>query len=371
MKHRSLVVGLLGCLVGTCLWAQIPQQDARNTYLPDTNTHFKMPVYKTLGDWEAHKKKLREQILFAAGLTPMPEKNPLHPVIFGKIEHKDYSVEKVYIETLPGYYLGGNLYRPRGRAPAKFPGLLITHGHWYYGRLENQILNSAQTRAANLAIQGYVAFSYDMVGYNDTAQTPHDFGGAREQLWSFGPMGLQLWNSIRALDFLQSLADVDPDRIGMTGASGGGTQTFLLTAVDDRVKYSVPVNMISSVMQGGSQCENAPGLRLDTFNVEIGAMMAPRPMLMVSATGDWTSETPRREYPAVRSIYELYDRASEVEMVQIAAPHNYNQASREAMYTFLTIESWASAKTSRRPASRSNNCKICWYGRAARCRRTR
>ena len=95
----------------------------------------------------------------------------------------------------------------------------------------------------------------------------------------------------------------------MTGESGGGTQTFLLTAVDDRVKYSFPVNMISAIMQGGSQYENAPGLRLDTFNVEFGAMMAPRPMLMVAATGDWTRNTRREEYPAVRAVYELYDRA--------------------------------------------------------------
>ena len=91
-----------------------------------------------------------------------------------------------------------------------------------------------------------------MVGYTDTTQTPHVFGGPREELWSFGPLGLQLWNSIRVIDFLQSLPDVDPDRIAATGASGGGTQTFLLTAVDDRVKVSAPVNMISAIMQGGS-----------------------------------------------------------------------------------------------------------------------
>jgi dienelactone hydrolase len=316
------------------LLAQVPATDSRNTYVPDTNTHFTMPAYHTLAEWEAHKQKLREQILFAAGLIPMPEKNPLHPVIFGRIEHKDYSVEKVYIETLPGYYLCGNLYRPR--APSgKSPGILVAHGHWDYGRLENQVLNSGQKRAANLALQGYVAFSYDMVGYNDTIQTPHDFGSPREELWSFGPMGLQLWNSIRALDFLQSLPDVDPEKIAMTGESGGGTQTFLLAAVDDRVKYSVPVNMISASMQGGSPCENGPGLRLDTFNVEIGAMMAPRPMLMIAATGDWTKDTPREEYPAVRGIYELYDRTANLETVQMDAPHNYNQASREAMYTFF------------------------------------
>jgi dienelactone hydrolase len=314
--------------------AQIPREDSRNVNVPNTDTHFAIPAYRTLAEWEAHKQKLRAQILFAAGLTPMPEKNPLHPVVFGRIERTGYSIEKVYLETLPGYYLGGNLYRPLGRA-GKFPGVLAPHGHWDYGRLEHQPLNSVPLRCINLAKQGYVAFSYDMVGYNDTIQTPHDFGGPREQLWGFGPLGLQLWNSIRALDFLESLADVDPQRLAVTGESGGGTQTFLLAAVDDRVKYDAPVNMISAIMQGGGQCENAPGLRVDTFNVEIGAMMAPRPMLMVAATGDWTRNTPREEYPAIRSIYELYDRAANLEMVQIDAPHNYNQASREAMYSFF------------------------------------
>jgi dienelactone hydrolase len=331
---RSWVRWFLSSWVVWSLSAQIPLQDARNVNVPNTDTHFSMPQYRTLAEWEPHKQKLRAQILFAAGLTPMPEKNPLHPVIFGRIEHSDYSIEKVYIESLPGYYLCGNLYRPRGRN-GKFPGVLAPHGHWDYGRLEHQPLISVPLRGINLAKQGFVVFSYDMVGYNDTIQTPHDFGGPREQLWGFGPLGLQLWNSIRALDFLESLADVDPERLAVTGESGGGTQTFLLAAVDDRVKYDAPVNMISAIMQGGGQCENAPGLRFDTFNVEIGAMMAPRPMLMIAATGDWTKNTPSEEYPAVRWIYELYDRKANLEMVQIDAPHNYNQASREAMYSFF------------------------------------
>ncbi len=324
----------LGLLMAWCMAAQIPLQDSRNVYVPHTNTHFTMPVYRTLAEWETHKQKLRTQILFAAGLVPMPEKTALNPVVFGRIERGDYAIEKVYLETLPGYYLAGNLYRPVGRT-GKLPGVLSPHGHWDYGRLEHQPNNSVPLRCINLAKQGYVAFSYDMVGYDDTVQTPHDFGGPREQLWGFGPLGLQLWNSIRALDFLESLPDVDAQRIAVTGESGGGTQTFLLAAVDDRVKYDAPVNMISGIMQGGSQCENAPGLRFDTFNVEIGAMMAPRPMLMVAATGDWTKNTPREEYPAVRSIYELYDKTANLEMVQIDAPHNYNLASREAMYNFF------------------------------------
>jgi len=318
-----------------CALAQVPRQDSRLGELPGTDTHFTMPAYPTLADWEARKAQLRKQILSAAGLIPMPEKTPLHPQIFGRMENQEYSVEKVLLETRPGYYLGGNLYRPAGKS-GRFPAVASPHGHWSYGRIENSALGSIPARAISLARLGFVVFTYDMVGYNDTVQTPHAFGGQREQLWSFGPLGLQLWNSIRVVDFLQSLPDVDPERIGATGASGGGTQTFLLTAVDDRVKFSAPVNMISAIMQGGCACENAPNLRVGAFNVEIGAMMAPRPLLMVSATGDWTRNTPREEFPAIQSIYKLYGKESDVETVQIDAPHNYNQQSREAVYSFFS-----------------------------------
>ena len=288
------------------LSAQIPQEDSRNTDIRGTDTHFTPRTYKTLAEWQERREHLRKQILSAAGLLPMLPKSDLHPQIFGRIENRTYSIEKVLLETMPGYYLGGNLYRPLKPAPeGGFPAIASPHGHWVYGRLEHTELASIPARCINLAQQGYVVFAYDMVGYTDTIQTPHDFATKRDQLWDFGPLSLQLWNSIRVVDFLQSLPEVNPRKIGATGASGGGTQTFLLAAVDDRVQFDAPVNMISTIMQGGSPCENAPNLRLDTFNVELGAIMAPRPMLMVAATGDWTRNTPREEYPAMRAIYEL------------------------------------------------------------------
>ena len=125
------------------------------------------------------------------------------------------------------------------------PAVVSPHGHWPYGRIENDQVVSVPARSISLARQGFVVFTYDQVGHNDTTQTSHDFNGPVEKLWSFSPLGLQLWNSIRVVDFLQSLEDVDPDRIAATGASSGATQTFLLTAVDNRVGYSAPVSMIS------------------------------------------------------------------------------------------------------------------------------
>jgi len=317
--------------------ASIAPEDSRNTNIPNTDTHFVPHAYKTLPEWQARKQALRTQILSAAGLWPMLAKNDLHPEIFGRVQNRDCFIEKVLIEALPGYYLAGNLYTPLKSAPAGgFPAIISPHGHWNYGRLENTDIASVPARAMNLARQGYVVFSYDMVGYNDTIQTPHDFGDTKiEQLWSFGPFGLQLWNSIRAIDFLEKLSNVNSHMIGATGASGGATQTFTASAVDDRIKFSAPANMVSLIMQGGGLCENAPGLRLDTNNVEIAAMMAPRPMIMSAATGDWTRNMATEEYPAVRAIYDLYDKAADVEMFFQDAPHNYNKVNREATYAFF------------------------------------
>ena len=331
---RLLVAVIAACFAAQ---AQIPAQDARNINPPNTDTHFAPKAYASLAEWQARKEFLRKQILSAAGLMPLFPKSDLHPQVFGRIEHPDYFVEKVLLETLPGYYLGGNLYRPRRPSPPNgFPGVVSPHGHWAYGRLENTAIASVPARAITLARQGYVVFTYDMVGYNDTIQTPHDFGDKPvEQLWAFGPLGLQLWNSIRSFDFLQSLPGVDPNRIGVTGASGGATQTLLLSAVDDRIQFSAPANMVSFIMQGGSLCENAPNLRLDTTNVEFAAMMAPRPMFMAAATGDWTRNMLTEEYPAVRAIYDLYGKGDDVEATLLDAPHNYNQANREAMYAFF------------------------------------
>ena len=301
---------------------------------PNTDTHFALPTFTNIEAWEKRKQQLRRQILFAAGLDPMPPKTPLNPQIFGRIETRDCSIEKVLIETMPGYYLGGNLYRPL-HSTGKHPAVLNPHGHWTYGRLENQPLYSGPSLGANLARQGYVVFAWDMVGYNDTIQTPHAFGSPTEQLWSFGPLQLQSWNSLRALDFVAGLDDVDTTKIAMTGASGGATQTILLAAVDDRISYFAPVNMISAYMQGGDVCENAPGLRIGTNNVEIAAMIAPKPLLMVSATGDWTKNTPTEEYPAIKRLYELYGKPENIETLQLDAPHNFNKQNREAVYRFF------------------------------------
>lgn len=325
---------LLPALVGCLLLPSAFALDRRNDVIRNVNSKMEMPVYETLLEWQARRNGVRAQVRAAASLFPPRTHTPLNPRYFGKLDEDGYTIETVVIETMPGFWLGGNLYRPKD-GQKKHPAILHPHGHWKKGRLEDIPTYSSPRLAANLAKQGFVVFAYDMVGYNDTRLLPHDFGSPQESLWGFHPLAVQTWDSIRALDFLQSLPDVDADKIGITGASGGGTQTFLLTAADNRVRAAAPVNMVSFIMQGDCICESAPGLRVGTNNVEIVSTFAPKPLLIVSATGDWTKNDPQEEFPAVQSVYRLYGQSQNVEVVQIDAPHNYNRASREAVYAFF------------------------------------
>jgi dienelactone hydrolase len=309
--------------------------DQRPSHVRHLNERMTMPKYETKAAWEKRAEWLREHIRVSCGLVPEPERTPLNPQIFGKVERDGYSIEKAYIESFPGFYACGNLYRPLGKK-GPFPGVACPHGHWGEGRFGETKDGSVRGRCITLARLGCVVFAYDMVGYNDSGkQIPHSIASPKNELWGISIMALQTRNGLRVLDFLTSLPDVDPKRLGMTGASGGGTQTFMVMGIDPRVAVAAPVNMISGTMQGGCECENAPLLRIETCNIEIGALMAPRPLILVSASGDWTKETPQVEYPSIRSVYQLYGAADRVENKHFNAGHNYNLDSREAMYTWF------------------------------------
>jgi hypothetical protein len=353
MRYCALFAGLALSGLALSFSAVMPNPAVQTTPTSatprnlDTHHLFTPPVTKSA--WEARKQELRRQILFSAGLWPMPEKTPLNPLVTGKVEGSDYTIENVAIETRPGFYLCGNLYRPKGKR-GPFPAIANPHGHWSNGRLEMQAdvpkadpsgkmgegRGNLVAIGVNLARQGFVVFAYDMAGYNDTTQASHKFAGNLDSwLWGVSLFGLQTWNSIRVLDYLESLPYVDKKRLGATGASGGGTQTFILSAIDDRVKVAVPVNMISASMQGGCLCENGPGLRVGTDNVEVGAMFAPKPLLLVAATGDWTKNNPSEEWPAIKRVYDLYGTGDKTAVKQFNYQHNYNVESREAMYAWF------------------------------------
>ncbi len=354
MRNFLVFAGLAFLSAASCfpVSAQLPAADERGQLVRDLNTPRTFTAPTNEVQWNARRSEIRSQALVSAGLWPMPARTPLNARIFDRFVGEGFTVEKVHLQPFPGVYLAGNLYRPQGKQ-GPFPGVLSPHGHWNSGRLEDTETASVPGRGIQLARMGIVTFSFDMIGYNDTSQfSPRDpdrqlvqthfydnhvalFRNPANQLWNFSLMGQQVWNSIRALDFLVSLPDVDRNRIGVTGASGGGTQSFLLAAIDDRVKVSVPAVMVSHTMQGGCFCENCPGLRVNLSNLDLAAAAAPRPQLLIGATGDWTKTTLEVEGPEVAKVYDLLGAADRFGAVRFDYPHNYNRTSREAMYAWF------------------------------------
>ena len=337
---------LLGLLLSITLAVQLRlDAQAQAPVTPkDLDTRRQFPCVSNRAEWRERAREIREQVLVSCGLWPMPPKTPLNAHVFGKIERDGYSIEKVYLETYPGFFLAGNLYRPLNHGRGPFPAILNPHGHWGNGRMADEKSGSIAARCINFARQGMIAFSYDMVGYNDTffADTPASRSFAdnhrrfattqADLLWNVSLMGLQTWNSIRALDFLESLPEVNRKRLACTGESGGGTQTFMLGAVDNRLAAQAPVVMVSHSMQGGCLCENAPGLRVQFSNMEISAAAAPRPQILVAASGDWTKDTLTVEGPSIAGVYSLLRAPDHFHYVRYEYDHNYNQTSREAVY---------------------------------------
>jgi hypothetical protein len=290
--------------------------------------------------WEQYRSHVRRRIQEAVGLQPWPRRTPLHARSHSLRHYDGYSVENVAFESVPGYFVTGNLYRPR-QTQGRVPAVLNTHGHTPrvtgpddYAR-HGRFRPDAQARAALLARQGAVVLAIDMFGYGDSIeQVGQD--AHRSPL----AMTIQLWNARRALDYLEELAEVDPQRIAVTGESGGGTQAFLLTAVDDRVAVSVPVVMVSSYFFGGCPCESGrPIHRSDDHfvsNAMLAAFAVPRPQLVISNGKDWTRHVPEIEYPFLREVYRRFGAVDQVANVHLPDEgHDYGPSKRAAALAFL------------------------------------
>ncbi len=357
-------------------WAVLAEgersDDRRLGPLRTLDTHCPFTPPATLDDWQHRAVSLRRQLQVALGLWPVPTRSPLNARVHGTVDRAGYVIDKVVFESIPGHFVTGNLYRPKGK-PGRLAAVLSPHGHWPGGRFQHagskeareaiasgaEPFDSAarhplQARAVHLARLGVVTFFYDMEGYADSVQIPravtHELKGPRPQMhdskaWGlYSPqaelhlqsvMGLQTWNAIRALDYLVSRDDVDASRIGVTGESGGATQTMMVAALDERPAAFFPAVMVSTHMQGGCTCENASYLRIGTSNAEIAALAAPRPVGMTAAD-DWTKEFATDGYPDVQRVFALAGAPDHVLLRPfLQFGHNYNGVSRAVMYDWF------------------------------------
>ncbi|MGE5418562.1 MAG: acetylxylan esterase [Chloroflexota bacterium] len=302
-----------------------------------------LSAYKTVDEWETRKAELRKCFLEQLNLSPLPKRTPLNPIYTPVRKFDGYTVQNVALETVPGVWLCGSLYRPaKGKGP--FPAVLCTHGHpnsenpdedKLYKTEQMRYRPQQQYRCASLARMGAVVFSYEMFAYGESLLQVT----TADHRSTVTPT-IQAWNSMRVVDFLTSLPYVDAGRIAVTGESGGGTQTFLLAALDDRIAVSAPVVMVSSYFAGGCTCESGLPIHscteLMTNNAEIAAMVSPKPLLVVSDGDDWTADVPRIEFPYLKSVYALYGKEANVENVHFEnETHNYGASKRAAMYEFM------------------------------------
>ena len=350
---------------------QLPN-DARLAPPKDLNGYFPFTPPKSKEAWPERAAFVQRQMKAALGLWPMPTKTPLNAVIHGKVERDGYTVEKVYFESAPGFFVTGNLYRPKGKT-GKAPAVLFAHGHWKDARLSEGSEDAVrreisigaerfeeggrsifQSMCVQLARMGCVVWQWDMMSDSDAIQlsalTVHRFAKQRPDMaktenWELysaqaeahlqSIMGLQTLNAIRSLDFVLGLPDVDPARIAVTGASGGGTQTMILAAVDPRITLSFPAVMVSTAMQGGCTCENASLLRINTGNIEFAALAAPRPQGMTTAN-DWTKEMATKGFPELVAHYKTLGAPNNVMLHRGEHfQHNYNAVARSAFFSWV------------------------------------
>jgi dienelactone hydrolase len=289
--------------------------------------------YSNKTEWEKKAEIIRDGIIKGAELDQIPEeyrKADFNTVLTKKKIMDGYTVQNIAIDGLPGHKITGNLYMP-AELKEKNPIILSPHGHWFnpgnYGRFRPNL----QKRCAALAKMGAVVFAYDMIGFGEIVTYRHLNPKA---------VKIQTFNSLRVLDYLYSQDYADKENVAVTGASGGGTQTILLTALDDRVTVSVPVVMVSAHFFGGCICESGMPIHKsathETNNVEIAALAAPRPMLLISDGNDWTKNVPKVEYPYIKNIYDFYNAEDNVENVHLPNEHHdYGFSKRKPVYKFL------------------------------------
>ena len=286
-------------------------------------------LYTDRQSWEVRKAQLRPALLKALTLSPLPAKPNSAPIITPKRIYNGYSVENIAIEILPGLYINGSLYKPLN-IKGKIPVMLSPDGHWEKQRYRAD----AQIRCATLARMGCMAYSYDLFAWGESLLQfkSEDHRTSIAQV-------VQTLGAIRILDYVLSLKETDPERVGISGGSGGGSHTILIAAIDQRIKLSAPVVSVSSYFYGGCPCESGMPIHFvcgGTDNVEIAAMAAPHPQLLISDGSDWTQHMPEHDFPYLKKLYGYYGKADLVENVHLPNDkHDFGPTKRFPLYRFV------------------------------------
>jgi cephalosporin-C deacetylase-like acetyl esterase len=308
-------------------------------------------------EWEQKRSALKEQYFEMLGLWPLPEKTPLHATITGTLEHGDVVIDRLHFQSKPGLYVTGNLYRPKGN-DKKLPAILYVCGHSGKGRDGNK--TAFQDHGAWFAKHGYVCLVIDTLQLGEVPGVHHGTYGIRnenyaikrdqvENRWwwhsrGYTPAGVECWNGVRAIDYLLTRSDVDAEKIGVTGISGGGAATIWIAAADERVKVAVPVSGMSDlesyvsnkVINGHCDCM----LMINTYNWEwttIAALIAPRPMLFANSDNDsiFPMDGNRRIIERLRKAYKMYDKLDLVDEYVSKGGHAYRPDLRVAIFSFI------------------------------------
>lgn len=286
-------------------------------------------LYADKTAWEARKDTLRKEVRARLGIDKLLAVCSKDAPEYGKIRKFDgYTVQNFRLKTANGHTVCGSIYAPKGKG--KHPLIICPNGHFSNGRYGTV----QQQRLATLARMGAICVDYDLWGWGESAD---EVGSKAHQTPEAHVM--QVLNGIRILDWMIQRKDVDKTRVGVNGGSGGGTQSVLLSVLDDRYTACCPVVSVSSWFDGGCPCESGMPIQLaggGTCNAELAAMFAPKPMMLVSDGGDWTSTTPELEYPYIKRIYGFYGAADKVMNVHLPKErHDFGPNKRNAVYKFF------------------------------------
>lgn len=286
-------------------------------------------LYSNKTEWEARRDTLRKEVRERLGIDKLLPLCSKEKPEYSKIRKFDgYTVQNFRLKTANGHTVCGSIYAPMSKG--KHPLIICPNGHFSNGRYGKV----QQLRLGTLARMGAICVDYDLWGWGESAD---EVGSKAHQTPEAHVM--QALNGIRILDWMIQRKDVDTKRIGVNGGSGGGTQTVLLTVLDDRFTAANPVVSVSSWFDGGCPCESGMPIQLaggGTCNAELAAMFAPKPMMLVSDGGDWTSTTPELEYPYLQRIYGFYDATDKVSNIHLPKErHDFGDNKRNAVYKFF------------------------------------